>query len=315
MLPMLATATSAPPPGPDWAHEIKWDGMRVLARIRGTQVTLTSRNGNDVTASYPELATLAGPYDDLLLDGEVVAFDQGRPSFAALAERMHVKDARKAERLAASRPVTYVVFDLLRLFDQDLTGQRWSDRRALLDRLSLTGPHVQVPPVYDDGAHLLAATAEQGLEGVVSKRRAATYAPGRRSADWLKTSHRATISAVVGGWRPETGNANRLGAVLIGRPSPQGLVYAGRMGSGLAGRAARAMEELLAPLTRPDSPFADAVPALDAHQVTWVEPVVVVELKALGATGGGRLRHPTYVGVRADLRVEDLMEESDGDAG
>lgn len=121
------------------------------------------------------------------------------------------------------------------------------------------------------------------------------------------------MSAVVGGWRPETGNADRLGAVLIGRPGPGGLLYAGRMGSGLAGRTARAMAELLAPLTRPDSPFADEVPALDAREVTWVEPLVVVELKALGATGGGRLRHPTYVGVRADLRPDDLIEEGDSE--
>lgn len=210
MLPMLATATTAPPRGAQWAHEIKWDGMRVLAEVRGPAVTLTSRNGNDVTASFPELAGLAGTYDDLLLDGEVVAFDQGRPSFAALAERMHVKDRRKAERLAGTRPVTYVVFDVLRLFGQDLTSQPWSARRPLLDQLDLGGSHVQVPPAYDDGEQLLAATAEQGLEGVVSKRRAAAYFPGRRSADWLKTSHRATLSAVVGGWRPETGNANRL---------------------------------------------------------------------------------------------------------
>lgn len=313
MLPMLATATTAPPRGAQWAHEIKWDGMRVLAEVRGPAVTLTSRNGNDVTASFPELAGLAGTYDDLLLDGEVVAFDQGRPSFAALAERMHVKDRRKAERLAGTRPVTYVVFDVLRLFGQDLTSQPWSARRPLLDQLDLGGSHVQVPPAYDDGEQLLAATAEQGLEGVVSKRRAAAYFPGRRSADWLKTSHRATLSAVVGGWRPETGNANRLGAVLIGRPGPGGLLYAGRMGSGLAGRAARAMEDLLAPLVRADSPFADEVPALDAREVTWVEPVVVVDLKALGATGGGRLRHPTFVGVRSDLQPEDLIEEADSD--
>lgn len=309
MLPMLATATSAPPPGGQWAHEIKWDGMRVLADLHSDRLLLTSRNGNDVTASFPELTSLTGLYDDLLLDGEVVAFEDGRPSFAALAERMHVKDRRRAAALAATRPVTYVVFDVLRLFGQDLTGQPWSARRELLERLALEAAHVQVPPAYDDGAELLAATAAQGLEGVVSKRRSSGYHPGRRSSDWLKTSHRATISAVVGGWRPETGNASRLGAVLIGIPTPVGLRYAGRMGSGLAGRAGAMMAGLLTPLTRADSPFAEALPATEAKEVTWVEPRIVVEVRALGSTGAGRLRHPTYVGLRPDLEPDDLLTE------
>jgi bifunctional non-homologous end joining protein LigD len=138
---MLATPAAAVPTGPAWVHEVKWDGMRVLADIHGGQLTLTSRTGNDVTASYPELAGLADTYDDLLLDGEVVALQEGRPSFAALADRMHVADRRRAERLAAVRPVTYMVFDLLRLFGEDLTGQPLSARRELLERLDLTGRH------------------------------------------------------------------------------------------------------------------------------------------------------------------------------
>lgn len=306
---MLATPGASPPAGPGWAHEVKWDGMRLLADIGPGGVRLSSRNGNDATVSFPELAGLAGTFEDLLLDGEVVALDGGRPSFAALAERMHVADRRRAERLAATRPVTYMVFDILRLFGQDLTGQRWADRRALLERLDLAGPHWQVPPVYDDGAQLLSATQDQGLEGVVSKRRDAPYRPGRRSAEWIKVSHRQTLSAVVGGWRPETGNANRLGAVLLGRPGPLGLVYAGRMGSGLAGRAATTMQELLAPLARAASPFCDEVPALDARGTTWVEPQIVVEVKALGETPAARLRHPTFIGIRRDLDPADLAGE------
>ena len=305
---MLATPAPAPPPGPAWVHEIKWDGMRILADVRGGRVTLWSRNEKDVTASFPELAALAETYEDLLLDGEVVAFDAGRPSFAALAERMHVADRRKAERLSSTRPITFMVFDLLRLFEQDLTAHAWSARRELLERLDLTGTHWQVPPTYADGRQLLAATAEQDLEGLVSKRRGAAYYPGRRSSDWLKVSHRQVVSAVVGGWRPETGNAARLGAVLLGRPGPQGWLYAGRMGSGLAGKPGTAMADLLAPLGRRDSPFADEVPALDAKDVTWVEPRVVVDVRFLGETGGGRLRHPTFVGVRSDLTADDLAQ-------
>ena len=206
MRPMLATPTTSVPTGDAWLHEVKWDGMRILADVHDGELTLTSRNGNDVTASYPELAGLADTYEDLLLDGEVVALDAGRPSFAALAERMHVQDRHRAERLAATRPVTYMVFDLLRLFGQDLTAQPLSARRELLERLDLDGRHWQVPPVYADGQELFRATQEQGLEGVVSKRLSSPYQQGRRSTEWLKSPHRTTVSAVVGGWRPEKTN-------------------------------------------------------------------------------------------------------------
>ena len=218
MRPMLATPTTSVPTGEGWLHEVKWDGMRILADVHEGRLVLTSRNGNDVTASFPELAGLAGAYDDMLLDGEVVALDAGRPSFAALAERMHVQDRRKAERLAATRPVTFMVFDLLRLFGQDLTSQPLSARRELLERLDLDGRHWQVPPVYDDGSELYRATLEQGLEGIVSKRRVRALpsrAPLARTGSRLP--HRTRLSAVVGGWRPEkTNDAGRLGAVLAG---------------------------------------------------------------------------------------------------
>ena len=313
MRPMLATPTTSVPTGDAWLHEVKWDGMRILADVHDGELTLTSRSGNDVTASYPELEGLAETYEDLLLDGEVVALDAGRPSFAALAERMHVQDRRRAERLAATRPVTYMVFDLLRLFGQDLTAQPLSARRELLERLDLDGRHWQVPPVYADGQELFRATQEQGLEGVVSKRLSSPYQQGRRSPEWLKSPHRTTVSAVVGGWRPEkTNDAGRLGAVLLGVPTPQGWRYAGRMGSGIAGAAQRRLAELLEPLRVERSPFCDPVPSIDARGAVWVRPEVVVEARMLGLTRDGRLRQPAYLGVRSDLTAEDLMADAVG---
>jgi bifunctional non-homologous end joining protein LigD len=310
---MLATPTTSVPTGEGWLHEVKWDGMRILADVHEGRLVLTSRNGNDVTPSFPELAGLAGAYDDMLLDGEVVALEAGRPSFAALAERMHVQDRRWAERLAATRPVTFMVFDLLRLFGQDLTSQPLSARRELLQRLDLDGRHWQVPPVYTDGEELYRATLEQGLEGVVSKRASSPYLPGRRSTEWLKLPHRTTVSAVVGGWRPEkTNDAGRLGAVLLGLPTAEGWRYAGRMGSGIAGAAQRQLMELLEPLRVPASPFCDPVPAIDARGAVWVRPEVVVEARVLEMTRDGRLRQPAYLGVRTDLSPEDLMADAVG---
>jgi bifunctional non-homologous end joining protein LigD len=310
MKPMLATVADGIPAGSDWVHEVKWDGMRILADVSAAGLRLTSRNGNDVTRSFPELGDLPDSYEDLLLDGEVVALDGGRPSFRALAERMHVTDQRKAERLATTRPVTFMIFDLVRLFGSDLTGQPWSARRELLERLDLQGRHWQVPPVYDDGLELWEATRDNGLEGIVSKRRSSTYVAGRRSPDWRKTSHRQSISAVVGGWRPETGSTARLGAVLVGLPNADGTGwrYAGRVGSGLAGKVATGLKGRLEPLARRDSPFTDEVPREDASGATWVEPTVVVEVRTLGGSDQDRLRQPSFIGIRHDLRPEDLLD-------
>lgn len=311
MRPMLATLTETVPVGPEWVHEVKWDGMRVIVEAKGGSLTVTSRTGRDVTVAYPELAPMAQLFDDMVLDGELVAMVDGRPSFAGLTERMHVSSARRAATLAGTRPVTFMAFDLLRLLGEDLTAQPWSARRELLEQLEIDGPRWQVPPTYDDGEGLLAATADQGLEGIVAKRRTAPYVSGRRSPDWLKLPHRATESVVIGGWRPEVGGS-LLGAVLVGVPGPDGWEFVGRVGSGLAGRAGAAMLARLRPIERENSPFASDVPREDAQRTTWVEPEVVIDVASLGRAGGGRLRQPSYIRVRTDLTPTDLQETSDG---
>ena len=308
MRPMLATRGLHVPTGDSWTHEVKWDGMRILADASPRGVRLTSRNENDVTVTFPELHGLAGR--DLLLDGEVVAFDEGRPSFGALADRMHVKSATRAARLVHVRPVTYLVFDLVRLDGRDLSREPLSVRREALLGLGLADVHWQVPGTYDDGDMLFEATREQGLEGIVSKRLASRYEFGQRSPHWLKFPHRRRASYVVGGWRPETDSAHRLGALLVGEPTSAGLVYRGRVGSGIAGAKGPVLRELLEPLARADSPFVDEVPRLDALGTRWVEPVLVVDVEALGLSSQQRLRQPSYRGLRADLTPEDLAEDA-----
>jgi bifunctional non-homologous end joining protein LigD len=311
MRPMLASPGTVIPHGPDWVHEIKWDGMRVLADVANGRLKLSSRNENDVTATFPELSTLAGPGmpDDMLLDGEVVALESGLPSFAALAERMHVSNDRRARRLAVSRSVTFMAFDLLRLGGADLTRQPLAQRRATLEALGLAGPHAQVPPTYEDGLALQTATLEQGLEGVVSKRLSSRYSPGRRSPDWLKFPHRTSRSVVIGGWRLETDSPNRLGAVLVGHPAQDGLAYLGRVGSGLAGREQEHVLRALQGLGVDASPFTDEVPPADAQGTRWVRPEVVIDVQSLGLSAQGRLRQPSYRGLRPDLSPDDVHEQ------
>lgn len=309
MRPMLASPTPRAPTGPEWVHEVKWDGMRVLADVAGGQLRLTSRTERDVTIAFPELAGLAMLFEDMLLDGEIVVMQSGRPSFGALAERFHVTSAARASALAARLPVTLMVFDLLRLYGVDLTARTFAERRATLERLELAGPHWQVPPIFTDGKALLTATREQGLEGIVSKRTTSRYAAGVRSPDWLKLPHRASMSVVIGGWRPETdqrGPNARLGAVLVGVPGIGGLRYLGRVGSGIAGKAGASLAADLRPLDTTDSPFVGQLPPEDLVGTTWVHPLLVCEVQSLGMTTAGRLRQPAYRGLRADLTPGDI---------
>jgi bifunctional non-homologous end joining protein LigD len=170
----------------------------------------------------------------------------------------------------------------------------------------------QVPATYDDGDMLFKATEQQGLEGIVSKKRSSLYFPGRRSADWLKFPHRPTLSYVIGGWRLETDSESRLGAVLVGQPTREGLSYRGRVGSGIAGKTGRRLLEVLTPLETDAAPFCDEVPAIDAKGTTWVQPRIVVEIASLGFTPGMRLRQPSYLGIREDLDPTDLRASDGG---
>lgn len=311
MRPMLATRGAHVPAGPGWMHEVKWDGVRLLADVHeGGPVRLWTRNENDATVAWPELVAAARTRD-LLVDGEVIALnDRGLPDFGVLQDRMHVRRAARAEAKARQVPATYMVFDLLRLDGRELLGLTLAERRVLLEGLVADGTLAgtwQVPATYDDGAMLLDATDQQGLEGIVSKRQSSRYEPGARSPHWLKFPHRRRSSYVVGGWRAETGSEHRLGALLVGEPTADGLVYRGRVGSGIAGKVGPMLAEALAPLGRDASPFVDEVPRLDALGTHWVEPVLVVDVEALGLSTQQRLRQPSYRGLRPDLGPEDLM--------
>jgi len=303
LLPMLATPGTHVPTGEEWCHEVKWDGVRALATVDGG-VRLTSRNGNDITGAWPELTTTA-PADGLVVDGEIIALNErGLPDFRVLAERIHVRKATTVARLAERIPATFMAFDLLRHDGDDVTGLPLTERRKRLESLDLGDSGWQVPSTYDDGAMLFDATRTQGLEGIVSKRRDSRYRPGERTHNWLKFAHRHRASYVVGGWRPQTGGTH-LAALLVGEPTADGLLYRGRVGSGIGPKQSRVLAELVAPLARGSSPFADEVPKVDAQGTLWLEPVLVVDIDTHGL-GYERLRQPSYQGVRSDLTPDDL---------
>jgi bifunctional non-homologous end joining protein LigD len=303
---MLATKGDHVPTGPEWMHEVKWDGVRILLDVKDGVARAYSRNGNVVTAAWPELTQVPDAIDDLLLDGEMIALNEhGKPDFRVLQHRMHVRNQAEVAKLVTKIPATYMVFDVLRLDGRDLTGQPVSERRKILESLDLSGSSWQVPAAYDDGQMLFQATREQGLEGIVSKRRSSRYVMDRRTKDWLKFPHRHRGSFVVGGWRPQVDTTDRLAALLVGQPTPEGLMYRGRVGSGITGATARMLQDMLEPLTTDASPFADEVPKVDALGTRWVKPVVVVDIDTHGL-GYDRLRQPSFRGARNDLTPEDL---------
>jgi len=327
--PMLAVAGTLPP-DEGWAFEVKWDGVRVIAYIERGSMRLVGRAGRDCTASYPELRQLADALGahQVVLDGEVVALGpDGNPSFEALQARMHVEDAVRARRLAKRTPVTYFVFDLLHLDGRSTIDLPYHERRRLLEGLEPLGSKEKpanggggdggggrswaLSPSYAKGGRqVLAGVEEQGLEGVVAKRVQSPYRPGRRSRDWTKVKAFRTQEVVVAGWTPGEGSRQgTFGALVVGVPGDHGLEFAGKVGTGFDDVALAALLERMDQLRRPDSPLTGAVPARETAGAVWVEPELVGEVRFTGWTRAGRLRQPSWRGLRSDKSPEEIVRE------
>jgi bifunctional non-homologous end joining protein LigD len=309
LTPMLA-AIGELPRADDlrWGYEFKWDGVRALAHVRSSRLRLRARSGNDVTATYPELHRLPDVLSghDAVLDGEVVAMDaRGRPDFGLLQGRMH-RTGPEVARMAAAAPVTYLVFDLLALDGESLLGLPYTERRARLDALGLVSDRWVTTPWFRGdaagvGEQVQAASLENGLEGVVAKRLDSPYRPGGRGPDWRKIKNIRTQSVVVGGWRPGAGRrAGGIGSLLLGVHDDTGrFVFAGHVGTGFTAAALAELGQLVT--GRATSPFADVLPREVTRDAQWVEPLLVGEVAYTEWTREGRLRHPSWQGLRHDI--------------
>ncbi len=299
--PMLAAlARELPADEGNWAAEMKWDGMRAIAYLRGSgDLRLRSRSGRDVTGGYPDLAGLAASAGNrqLILDGEIVALRGGVPSFPDLQRRMAAQ--RPGPQLTSAVPVTYLLFDVMHLEGRLLLRTPYWRRRELLEGLGLQGPNFDVPPGFPGaGQAALAVSGQYGLEGIVLKRLASPYVQ-RRSPLWRKIKHPRSQLAVIGGW--VTGRGHRaplIGSLLLGVHGTAGLEYCGQAGTGFTDAALHDLARRLAAIDRPGSPFATAVPAAQARHAHWVRPVLVGEVTFAEWTPGGRLRHPVWRGLR-----------------
>ncbi|WP_246133467.1 non-homologous end-joining DNA ligase [Mycobacterium helveticum] len=272
------------------------------ARVRSRRpaVALPSRPRRH--QEYPEFRSLAADLADhhVVLDGEAVALDSsGVPSFNAMQNR------------GRSTRVEYWAFDLLYLDGRSLLRARYADRRKLLETLAGAG-HLIVPDLVPgkDGAQALAHSLEHGWEGVVAKRRDSTYQPGRRSASWVKDKHWNTQEVVIGGWKAgEGGRGNGIGSLLMGIPGPDGLRFAGKVGTGFTERDLANLKQTLAPLHTDTSPFSPPLPRSEARGVTFVEPVLVGEVRYSEWTPDDRLRQSSWRGLRPDKKPSEVVRE------
>ncbi|MCA2227937.1 non-homologous end-joining DNA ligase [Nonomuraea aurantiaca] len=286
--PMLAVPGQLPEDRELYGLEVKWDGIRAILHL-DRELRVTGRHGVEYTRRYPEISGFG--VKDAVIDGEVVALDpRGRPSFVRLQHRMHLTDPE--EVMLELYPVTYLPFDLLYLDGTALLDLPYRDRRSLLDELD-----IGAPPYFPGDSDLLAATQEQGLEGVVAKRLDSPYRPGTRSPSWIKVKHLSTRDVVIGGWKPGKGRrSGGIGSLIMGVFTEHGLTYVGHVGTGFTEAVLDQLHAFLSPLEIPRSPFQNVVP----WRNRWVRPELVGEVAYTMWTDDLRLRHPVWRGLRPD---------------
>jgi bifunctional non-homologous end joining protein LigD len=300
--PMLAVSTDTLPMGEGWVYEPKWDGFRAIVTVSGGEVSFRSRNDNDLTQRFGDVArtaALAIRSSDAVLDGEICALDEaGRSRFSLLQE--------------GAGTGVLVLFDALEVESTPLVDLPLTERHQRLEELVEQRAGVLVSPQFDDGQALLAAAREQELEGVVAKLSDSPYRPGRRSPDWQKLKLRLTQEVVIAGYtRGQGRRGGGFGALVAGVHDAGVLRWAGNIGTGFSDREIERLLGLMRPLVRPDSPFSEApkMPRVRKSDVTWVEPSLVAEVEFAEWTHEGRLRAPSYLRLREDKAAPEVRRE------
>ncbi|MEE9097997.1 ATP-dependent DNA ligase [Pseudarthrobacter phenanthrenivorans] len=313
--PMMATAgTSADLQGSSWQYELKWDGVRAILVADADRVRIFSRNGNDVSRTYPEFTDRAcWPAQPFVADGEIIAVGPGgKPDFGLLQGRMKLTRAADVARARTAIPVQLMLFDLLYENGKDLRRLPLGKRRQRLeDFFRPSECPVDLSVVLQEPVELLLESAQElGLEGIMAKRADSRYVSGQRTRTWIKLKTEQTQEVVVGGWRPgKGGRQDTVGSLLVGIPDGDKLQYVGRVGSGFSTRELTELRQTVERLGRKTSPFHE-VPRPDAADAHWVAPELVGEVTYSEWTGPGRLRHPRWRGWRVDKDPSEVVRES-----
>jgi len=312
--PMMATAgVPSDLVGSDWQVELKWDGVRAILVADESTVRIFSRNGNDVTKTYPELTDRrCWPEQPFVADGEIIAVGpSGRPDFGLLQGRMKLIRAADVAKAQKAIPVRLMLFDLLYDGGTDLRRLPLSKRRQRLEQFFRPSDcPVELSTVLDDPVqHIMDSAQELGLEGVMAKRTDSRYVSGQRTRTWIKLKTERTQEVVVGGWRPgKGGRQETVGSLLVGIPDGNKLQYVGRVGSGFSSRELAELRQTVEQLARKTSPFHE-VPRPDSADAHWVTPQLVGEVTYGEWTGPGRLRHPRWRGWRLDKDPSEVVRE------
>ena len=315
--PMLATLVDKAFDSPDWLFEIKWDGYRAVAFLDGGKARLVSRNQNDMTAQYPELRDLPEYVRarTAILDGEIVALDDaGRPSFSLMQQRTGISGSgRRIKRTDTAVPIAYYVFDLLYLDGYDLTRLDLEKRKQLLSGIIVGSGLLRYSDHHlEEGIALYEAAKQQGLEGIVAKRRNSSYEQ-KRSREWLKMKITRRQECVIGGYTDPRGSREHFGSIVLGLYDEKGrLLHVGQAGSGFTEKTHEDMWRLLQKLKTDKNPFANKVES--TRGVHWVKPELVAEIKFTEWTheteeGGVKMRAPVYQGLREDKSPKECVFE------
>ena len=318
--PMLAESAEKAFTRDDWVFELKLDGYRLIASKSNGEALLLTRNGNDYTAVFPEIARAikALPIDEFVIDGEVVCLDgDGKPSFARLQRRGRLTSDIDVRRAAVELPATFYAFDLLGVDDLDVRPLPLVTRKELLAQaVPKLGPVRLLEHIEREGAAFLEQVEKLGLEGIIAKKADAPYRPGR-TAQWLKIKAEATGDFVIVGFTQPKGSRTHLGALQLGDYVNGELVYAGRVGTGFNDGLLRELGDLLAPIVRATPPCrgpviggltTDVIPEIKT--TTWVEPMFVCEVRFREWTPDGLLRHAAYMRARSDKRPVDCVRQA-----
>jgi bifunctional non-homologous end joining protein LigD len=306
LAPMLATLAPEPFDRPDWVFERKLDGQRMLLLVRDGKAELRSRGGERLDVTYPELIEKAQAMNlpDLVADGEVVAFSDDETSFALLQQRMGIQNAARARRSPVS--VHAYLFDLLHLGGVSTRGLPLLTRKALLaEVVPFEDPYRLSTHREREGAAALAEACAAGWEGLIAKDATSRYIPGR-SRSWLKLKCSRRQEVVIGGYTEPKGSRAGFGALLVGTYEGDRLRYAGKVGTGYSQAVLRELGERLRELERTDSPFFDPPAGRDVHHVA---PELVAEVAFFEWTRDGRMRHPSFLGLRTDKDARDVVRE------
>ncbi len=304
--PMLAESRETPFDSADHIFELKWDGTRAIAFVRGGRHRFQNRRLSFIEGRYPDLAVRTT--QDAILDGEIVVMDGALPSFEKLQEREKASGAIRIDYLARTLPATYIVFDVLYVGDRDVKGLTQMERKALLPEIVVPDDHVVLSDYIETrGIDYYNAVVSRGLEGVIAKAKEARYLAGRRSRDWIKIKKKASLECVIAGVTVGEGERrDTFGSIVLGAYHEGRLVHVGRVGTGFSEALRRSLTARLQALRQADCPFLEP-PELEVPIAFWTRPVVVAEVHFLEWSKDRHMRAPSFSRIRDDKRPEDCV--------